>query len=88
MAGFFNYLNLSCKSATEMVEKRTFTKLTLTEKIQFKIHVSICKACLSYQKQSEFIDLFLKQKSHFEFANKEYQSLKEKILFQLNEQEK
>lgn len=48
----------SCKKATEMVEKRSITGLTISESLKLKFHLSICKACRAYQKQSELIDAF------------------------------
>lgn len=52
-----NILVLSCKKATELIEKRSMTKLNILDRIQLKIHLSMCKACNQYSKQSEFIDL-------------------------------
>lgn len=52
-----NILVLSCKKATELIEKRSMTKLNILDRIQLKMHLSMCKACNQYSKQSEFIDL-------------------------------
>jgi len=53
----------SCKKATEMVEKRSITGLTISESLKLKFHLSICKACKAYQKQSELIDTFFENNS-------------------------
>ena len=46
----------SCKKASEMVEKRNLFGLSFLEKIKLKMHLSACKACKAYDKQSELID--------------------------------
>lgn len=47
---------LSCKKATELIEKEFSFKLTKTEKFKLHFHVSMCNACRTYQKQSKIID--------------------------------
>ncbi len=47
-----NILMLSCRKATELIEKRIYFKLSKKEEIQLKIHTSVCKACSAYEKQS------------------------------------
>jgi hypothetical protein len=56
-----NILLLSCKKATGLIEKRQITPLTAREKIQLKMHISMCKACKSYENQSETIDKALSE---------------------------
>lgn len=51
-----NVFFLSCKKATELIEKSEISPLSGTEKIQLKLHTSMCKACKSYKKQSVIID--------------------------------
>ena len=55
-----NKLMLSCKKATELIEKRSFVNLSFAEKVQLKMHVGVCSACRSYEKQSQVIDQSLK----------------------------
>jgi len=55
---FLNWSLLSCKLATEMIEKKNVVPLTFKEKLKLKLHMSVCEACKSYQKQSELIDLY------------------------------
>jgi hypothetical protein len=62
-------LNLSCKKATEMVEQDKIISLSFVDKIKLKIHLSICKACKKYEKQSQLIDDF------FNINKKKYSSL-------------
>jgi len=56
MKKLMNIFLLSCKKATELIEKRTIVHLTISEKIQLNLHTSMCKACKSYEKQSDTID--------------------------------
>ena len=54
-----NLLMLSCKKATELIEKRSVVGLSVRERIQLKIHTSMCTACKAYEGQSQTIDLAL-----------------------------
>lgn len=51
---------LSCKTATELIEKNLFSELSLREKIQLSLHKSMCAACTKYSKQSEELDHYIK----------------------------
>lgn len=84
MKKMMNILMLSCKKATELVEKRLVTKLTSAEKIQLKMHTAVCSQCSTYENQSEIIEKSLAQ---IHQPNKEPMKLssekKEQILKQL-----
>lgn len=54
---------LSCMNATELVEKKNLFGLSWKESMQLKAHTAMCKICKEYKKQSEIIDLALK--NHF-----------------------
>ncbi len=47
---------LSCKKATELIEKKQVAPLTAIEGFQLNLHTSMCKACNAYQSQSGIID--------------------------------
>lgn len=49
-------LFLSCLKATELIEKKIHIKLSFTEKLQLKVHKSMCQACTNYEKQSYLIE--------------------------------
>ena len=51
-----NFIMLSCKKATLLIEKRSIFPLSVKEKIQLKVHTSMCDACSAYIKQSKTID--------------------------------
>lgn len=74
---------LSCKKATELIEKKSFIKLNPREKIQLSLHKSLCDACTAYEKQSKKIDELL-QKTPDESINDstilKNEWLKEKIM--------
>lgn len=50
---------LSCRKATELIEKGKVVKLSLVEKMQLRLHTSVCSGCSAYQKQSKIIDSWL-----------------------------
>ncbi|CAN5414117.1 hypothetical protein BH23BAC1_BH23BAC1_42620 [soil metagenome] len=52
---------LSCRKATELIEKKLNNNLSKIEKIQLFLHTSMCDACTLYEKQSKFIDEALKK---------------------------
>ena len=56
MKKMMNWLMLSCKRATELIEKKLLTKLSFREKVQLKMHKSLCDACTAYEKQSKLMD--------------------------------
>ncbi len=47
---------LSCKKATELIEKRLVIKLSTVEKIQLKMHTAVCSKCSTYESQSDIIE--------------------------------
>jgi hypothetical protein len=49
-------LFLSCLKATELIEKKLHFKLSLTEKLQLKVHKMMCNACSNYEKQNLIIE--------------------------------
>jgi hypothetical protein len=56
MQNIKNSLFLSCLKATGFIEKKQAIGLTFKEEIQLKIHLSMCKACSSYEHQSRAIE--------------------------------
>ncbi len=49
-------LFLSCFKASELFEKKMHFKLSYTEKLQLKIHKTMCSACRLYEEHSEIIE--------------------------------
>lgn len=50
---------LSCKKATELMEKQSLVGLSAREKFRLRLHTSMCDGCTAYQKQSLLIDKIL-----------------------------
>ena len=59
---------LSCKKASELVEKKSMGSLSFVENIQLSMHSSVCGACKQYQKQSALIDEALEKYLRLEDA--------------------
>lgn len=56
MKKLMHILLLSCIKATELIEKRFYFKLSFKEKLQLKLHKTMCDACTNYEKQSKIIE--------------------------------
>jgi hypothetical protein len=54
-----NWLMLSCKKATELMEKQSLIGLSSKEKLRLRMHTRMCDGCAAYQKQSLMIDNLL-----------------------------
>jgi len=54
-------LMITCKKATEMIERNNSNDLSMSELMKLKFHLILCKACKFYEKQSRLIDTFLKK---------------------------
>ncbi len=61
MANLVNSIMLSCRKATELIEKEQLVGLSFGERMQLKTHKMMCDACRNYEKQSEFIESILKK---------------------------
>ena len=55
---------LSCRKATELVEKRAVQGLTTTERIRLRVHLSMCRACSGFEHQSQVLDKALTRMMH------------------------
>jgi len=51
-----HFFFLSCLKATELIEKKIHFELSFSEKLQLKMHKSMCDACTRYEKQSYFLE--------------------------------
>ena len=89
MKKLMNYLMLSCKRATELIEKKSILGLSWKEDVQLKMHTKMCDACSHYQKQSKEIDTLLEKYIHNEDESKmpqlENKQLKKNILHSLEQ---
>jgi len=53
-------LIISCKKATELIDKASFVDLTPAEKAKLIIHLSLCSTCKNYKDESGKLDNLLK----------------------------
>ncbi len=88
MKKIMQVLMLSCKKATELIEKRSLVRLSFREKVQLRLHKSMCDACTAYEKQSKKIDELLHGHIHDTGIDKmailSNEPLKEKIISNIN----
>lgn len=84
MEGMMSKMMLSCKKATELIEKQWVVRLSMQENIQLKIHTTMCSACKEYQKQSEIIERVLERmNTKANFTTTLAPEIKEKIIKEL-----
>ena len=80
---------LSCKTATELMEKKHRAKLAFGERMQLAFHTTMCDACRRYEEQSCLLEgLFKSKAADLDSPGHEEESkeLEEKILRQLDTQ--
>jgi hypothetical protein len=56
-------LMLSCRKATELIDKKIHSGISRDEKVKLYFHTMMCSACTNYEKQSYLIDKVLKDAS-------------------------
>ena len=56
-----HFMMISCKRATELVDKRQSVGLTGREIVKLRFHTIMCRACRRYEEQSRLIDGLLKK---------------------------
>lgn len=86
MQKLFKILFLSCLKATELIEKQMQFKLSVTERMQLKLHKSMCKACQVYEKQSNFIEKGISMQKPAEKVRYDTEELKKSITQMLQSQ--
>jgi hypothetical protein len=72
-------LFLSCLKASELIEKKLHFKLSFTEKLQLKVHKSMCSACRLYEAHSEIIEQGIAHHFHKKDEPVDVEKLKQKI---------
>lgn len=79
MSNITRILFLSCLKASELIEKKMHFKLSFREKIQLRIHKSMCDACRIYEKQSTVIEKGISMQKPKPADNINVEELKKKI---------
>jgi anti-sigma factor ChrR (cupin superfamily) len=78
-----NMMMLSCKKATELIEKKLSRQLSAGERVQLSVHTSMCKACSNYEKQQTVIDEQLKKQGTTTSETQDTSDLQQRILQQM-----
>ena len=52
---------LSCDTATFLITKASFDKLSFMERIKLRLHLAGCKYCRRFKKQSEYISFVIRR---------------------------
>ena len=60
MKKLIHLIVLSCKKASLLIEKGHHQPLSFVDRIQLRMHLSICDKCTEYQKQSFLIENCMK----------------------------
>jgi len=88
MKGLLQTILLSCLKATLLVEKDQISGLNPAERIQLKVHLSLCDGCRDYKDQSIFIGKSIRQKIesgdvNIQISKEELERIKGQILSKL-----
>lgn len=59
-----NFLFLTCRKASELIEKKSLFRLSMKEKFQLTMHTGMCKTCKKWESQSAQLDNTIKQHIH------------------------
>ncbi len=87
MKKLMHILLLSCIKATELIEKRFYFKLSFKEKLQLKLHKTMCDACTNYEKQSKIIEKGIEMYQKKKHDEIDMTQLKDQISVKLNKAE-
>ncbi len=64
MMKLMNFLMLSCKKSSELIDKSQRIELSMRERFLLRMHTSMCDGCKAYQKQSKLLDKILGHFAH------------------------
>jgi len=87
MKKLMHILFLSCLKATELIEKKMHFKLSIREKLQLRMHKSMCNTCSNYEKQNFLIEKALGTQENMEIEKSgiDIDQFKKSILGKINE---
>ena len=83
MRRVMNTIMLSCRQATEMIEKKMHCRLEGMQGVQLKMHLAMCKYCRRYNKQTHLIDRLLKRHRQFNSSTFDKSVLEKRIIADL-----
>ena len=64
MKKLMNMLMMSCKKATELIDKKIHSGISRQERMRLHMHTMMCNACRNYEKQGKLIDGVMKKSAH------------------------
>lgn len=76
-------LFLSCLKASELIEKDLHLKLGLREKLQLRLHKTMCHTCNRYGKQSTLIEKGIRDLQKKEAISVDFKKLEEHIILKI-----
>lgn len=79
MKGLGSKIFLTCKKATELMEKQQVASLNLLEYMCLTTHLHICKVCKQYHFYSKKLDQIFKQLYHFNNPSGNAEKLQQQI---------
>ena len=85
MKKLIKILFISCRKATELIEKKMNSGLSISERIQLRMHKMICDACTQYEKQSLYIDKGFNSMINKSSVDSDLDNLIKKIHSKLND---
>ncbi|MFO8000959.1 MAG: hypothetical protein R6U46_06940 [Marinilabilia sp.] len=85
MKRLMHILFLSCFKATELIEKKFHITLSFKERLQLKMHKSMCSACRLYEKQSSVLDKALFHPERLNGDKEDLTAFKKELLKKLEE---
>lgn len=77
-------LMLSCRKATELMERRSMQPLSAVERMRLWMHKQACAGCRAFSKQSETIDALMAARDTV-FTEVKSDPLEERILKTIEE---
>lgn len=80
MKKIMHLLFLSCLKASELIEKDFHIKLGLKERLQLKLHKTMCSICNRYSKQSATIEKGIRDLQKTEAISVDLKKLEERII--------
>ena len=88
MTKIMHMLFLSCLKASQLIEKKIHFGLSFKEKIQLKLHKTMCDACSRYERQSELLEKGISSLMNEKEGQKDLDGLKHQITQKLSEHKK
>lgn len=61
--GLMNSLMLSCRKATELVERASMEPLPMSDRMRLWMHLKVCHGCRAFEKQGRAIDQLMAQRT-------------------------